>query len=270
MLSTQIHHPMVTHEKWENFTETDHTTWKTLFDRQEKLLDTYAVDPVMAGLRKLQICQDKIPRFDTVNAILKKETGFSIVPVTGSIPVSLLFKLLSVRRFPSTCFIRQPEQMDYLEAPDIFHDVFGHMPLLSDPLFADAMALFGKKGVIAMEMGLLKFAAALYWFTVEFGLINTKNGLRVYGAGILSSKSEMQYSIDDMTPLRLQFNGLRMMKTQYHVDALQKTYFVITHFQQLFDFLSELDWGAVQHVLPLLPDIDQGVALNNNEKITGV
>lgn len=141
MSSIFINHPMVTHEKWEKFTQTDHNIWKVLFERQISLLQGRAAEEVMQGLKELEICGNKIPKLSAINHILNKKTGFSIIPVKGFIPEDLFFKFLSERKFPSTCFIRKPNQLDYLEEPDIFHDVFGHVPLLVNPVFADFMEL---------------------------------------------------------------------------------------------------------------------------------
>ncbi len=267
MSSTLINHPMVTHEQWESFTQTDHTTWQILFERQSLLLQERAAAEIIQGLEKLEICNNQIPKISVLNNILERKTGFSIVPVKGFIPEGLFFKCLSERKFPSTCFIRKPNQLDYLEEPDIFHDVFGHVPLLVNPVFADFMELFGRKGLEAIEAGMLEFAATLYWFTVEFGLIQSTNGLRIYGAGITSSKGESIYSLDSEVPTRIKFNALRVMKTRYHIDSFQKTYFVIESFEQLFNALRNLNWKEVNEACMLLPEIEQGIALNDQEKI---
>jgi len=166
--------------------------------------------------------------------------------VKGFIPEDLFFKFLSERKFPTTCFIRRPDQLDYLEEPDIFHDVFGHVPLLINPIFADFMQEFGKKGLEAIDAGMLKFASALYWFTVEFGLIKSNNGLNIYGAGIISSGGESIYCLDSELPARVKFDALRTMKTEYHIDSFQKIYFVIESFQQLFETVRNLDWEAIR------------------------
>lgn len=267
MLPTQFKHNLITVEQWEKFTQADHNIWKTLFERQTSLLHNRAADDIMQGLAKLEICSDRIPRFSAINEILMQETGFSIVPVKGFIPEDLFFRLLADRKFPSTCFIRNLNQLDYLEEPDIFHDLFGHVPLLVNPIFADFMQLFGSKGIEAIELGLLKYAATLYWFTVEFGLIQSEKGLRIYGAGITSSKGESIYSLDSNIPVRAKFNSMRVMKTQYHIDSFQKTYFVIDCFQQLFDSLNTLDWKEVSNTCMLFPEIAQGIILGEHEKI---
>lgn len=261
-------HPMVTKQVWENFTEDDHNTWKILFERQSIILKGRACDEIIESMERLEICNDKIPKMDDINIILKRETDFSIVAVKGFIPEDLFFRFLSERKFPSTCFIRKADQMDYLEEPDIFHDVFGHVPLLVNPIFADFMEEFGRKGLQSIECGLLKYAAALYWFTVEFGLIKTPKGLRIYGAGITSSKGESIYCLESEVPVRIKYDILRTMKTNYHIDSFQKSYFAIENYEELFKSIRNLDWQQVQETLTQFPQIDQGVYINNLEKIT--
>ncbi|MDP3559689.1 MAG: phenylalanine 4-monooxygenase [Legionellaceae bacterium] len=244
-MSLLLNQHVLSHAQLDNFTQSDHETWRLLFARQIKLLKNSAASEVITGLEKLAISQTHIPKFSELNATLENTTGFSIVPVKGLIPDDLFFKLLSERKFPSTSFIRQPEQLDYLEEPDIFHDIFGHIPLLIHPIFADFMQAFGEKGLEAMALGMLPFAAALYWFTVEFGLICTQQGLRIYGAGILSSPGETVYALNSIIPSRVKFNVHQVIKTHYHIDAFQKTYFVIESFQELFDILCHLDWQEI-------------------------
>ena len=239
-------HPMVREEKWDEFTPTDHHTWKTLFERQSQILQNRACDEIIGGMQKLEICHHQIPKISEINTILKRETNFSVIPVKGFIPEDLFFRFLANRTFPSTCFIRKPEQLDYLEEPDIFHDVFGHVPLLVNPIFADFMQAFGEKGLEAIDAGMLTFAATLYWFTVEFGLIQTPKGRRIYGAGITSSPGESVYSLESKTPTRTPFSLNKVLPTQYRTDVFQKDYFVITCFDELFDTLKALDWHDVK------------------------
>lgn len=258
---------MVIQEQWDNFTQTDHHVWNILSEKQLELLKQRGVSEIIEGLEKLQICSKQIPKFSELNTLLQSYTGFSIVPVKGFIPDALFFKLLAQRRFPSGCFIRRPDQLEYLEEPDIFHDVFGHVPLLVNPVFADFMELFGRKGLEAIDAGMLQFASRLYWFTVEFGLIKTLEGLRIYGAGIASSNGESQYCLDSQVPARVKFNLLRILQTQYHIDSFQKTYFVIESFEQLFESLEGLDWNAVKEMCLAFPEIEQGIVLNHQEKV---
>jgi phenylalanine-4-hydroxylase len=216
-----------------------------LFERQFALLRHRAAPEIIKCLEELNLCQQKIPTFDSLNTRLKQATGFSLVPVSGFIPAHLFFKLLSQRQFPCTHFIRKAHQLDYLPEPDIFHDLFGHVPLLMDPIFADFMQAFGVKGLEAIELDLLHWAGTLYWFTVEFGLISTSQGLRIYGAGITSSKQESLYALGSHQPIRIPFNAFQIIQTKYAIDSLQNTYFVVDDFSQLFDTLHHLDWHQI-------------------------
>ncbi len=260
-------HPMVTHENWDQFTTQEHAVWQILFNRQNILLKNRTPQEVLDGMAKLDLCESKIPKLSDLNTILRKTTRFSLVPVKGFIPEDLFFKFLSNRQFPVGCFIRKPNQLDYLEEPDIFHDVFGHIPLLTNPIFADFMEAFGHKGLEAIDLDLVKFAGALYWFTVEFGLIMTPQGIRIYGAGITSSKGESIYALESNFPKRISFNPLRAMKTKYHIDSFQKTYFVIHSFQQLFETLKNLNWLEIKGFCQTFPDVDEGILINGEEKI---
>jgi phenylalanine-4-hydroxylase len=267
MVSRIYKHPLVTEEDWSHFTDEDHETWETLYRRQKRLLQNRVVIEVFDGMEKLHIAENKIPKFSDINAILKKETGFQLVAVKGLIPEDLFFAFLAERKFPSTCFIRRPEELDYLEEPDIFHDVFGHIPLLIHPIFADFMEEFGRKGLESIDKGLLKEASRLYWFTVEFGLINTLDGLRIYGSGITSSMGESVYSLESDVPKRIKYNTLRILKTQYHIDSYQKTYFVIDGYNQIFQALKNLNWDEVHDTCVRFPDIEQGITINKAEEL---
>ncbi len=263
-------HPMVKKDhSWSNFTHENHVTWKKLFKRQTSLLKDRASQKILDGMHSLEICGDQIPTFEDLNSVLQEKTGFSIVPVKGFIPEDLFFGFLSQRKFPSTCFIREAHQMDYLEEPDIFHDVFGHIPLLVHPVFADFMELFGRKGLESIEKGFLKLAAALYWFTVEFGLVQEQGHIKIYGAGILSSQGESVYALDDPTPQRLRFHMIRAMKTLYRIDAFQTTYFVIESFEQLFRALLALNWDDLKEWCVTFPSINSGICLSQQENIIG-
>lgn len=265
MLKNISHHPMVTKEPWENFSQHDHDTWRILFERQMQLLQNRAAPDVLSGLNELHINAEKIPKFSEIDAILAKKTGFSLVPVTGLIPDDLFFSLLANRQFPCTGFIRTRAQLDYLQEPDIFHDLFGHIPLLALPIFADFMQAFGECGLNAIQHDMLLFAAKLYWFTVEFGLIKTTSGLRIYGAGITSSKAESIYCLESLIPTRISFHLLRLLKTEYHIDDLQRTYFVIDHYEQLFQAIQHIRWDKLHEWLTLFPNIEQGIILNKAE-----
>lgn len=216
------------------YTEQDHTTWQTLYARQEHMLEGRACDEYLAGLKQLQMSKDRVPDFNDLNAILQAATGWQIVAVNGLVPDNVFFEHLANRRFPCTWWMRRPEQMDYLQEPDCFHDVFGHVPLLINPIFADYMQAYGEGGLKAERMQVLPMLARLYWYTVEFGLIRTEKGLRIYGAGIVSSKTESVYCLESEIPNRIGFDLQRILRTEYKIDDVQKTYFVIDSFEQLF------------------------------------
>jgi phenylalanine-4-hydroxylase len=176
-----------------------------------------------------------IPHFDEINAKLFSATRWTLVAVPGLLPDDVFFTHLANRRFPVSVWLRKPEEFEYIVEPDIFHDFFGHVPLLFDPTFADYLEAYGKGGVKAKGLNALDYLARLYWYTVEFGLINTPKGLRTYGAGILSSAGELPYCINSTKPNRIRFDLLRVMQSNYKIDTFQETYFVIENFRELFD-----------------------------------
>jgi len=222
-------------QDWAAYTADEHDVWRTLFRRQETLLEGRAAPEFLAGIKDLGVAADGIPDFQRLNDVLGRATGWSIVAVPGLVPDAIFFEHLANRRFPSTCFIRRRDQLDYLEEPDVFHDIFGHVPMLVNPVFADYMQAYGQGGLKALGLGALHNLARLYWYTVEFGLIETPEGLRIYGSGIVSSKGETVYSVEDPKPNRLGFDLLRVMRTKYRIDDFQSTYFVIRGFDELFD-----------------------------------
>jgi phenylalanine-4-hydroxylase len=238
----------------------EHAIWRTLFQRQERLLAGRACDEFLAGLQGLGVAADGIPDFRRLNDVLHRATRWTIVAVPGLVPDDVFFAHLAARRFPSTCFIRRPDQLDYLQEPDIFHDVFGHVPMLMNPVFADYMEAYGKGGLKALGLGSLHRLARLYWYTVEFGLIRTAAGLRIYGSGIVSSKGESIYCLEDPRPNRLAFDLLRVMRTQYRIDDFQETYFVIDGFDQLFD-ATRPDFTPYYERLRNEPDLRPGDVL---------
>jgi phenylalanine-4-hydroxylase len=206
-----------------------------LFQRQSDVLPGRACDEFLHGLADLKLGPDRIPRFDETNAMLRRKTGWELVAVEGLLPDLMFFEQLAARRFPVTWWIRKPEQIDYISEPDLFHDFFGHVPLLANPIFGDYLQAYGAGGVKAAGLDALGYLARLYWYTVEFGLIATDAGLRIYGAGILSSKSESIYSLDDTAPNRVGFDLMRIMRTRYRIDSFQQSYFVISDFRELFE-----------------------------------
>ena len=234
------------------YTEQDHQTWRTLYARQAQLLNGRACDEYLRGLQQLRMSHERVPDFNELNDILRAHTGWQIVAVNGLVPDEVFFDHLANRRFPCTWWMRRPEQMDYLQEPDCFHDVFGHVPLLINPVFADYMQAYGEGGLKAERLQVLPMLARLYWYTVEFGLIQTADGLRIYGAGIVSSKAESLYSLDSDAPHRVGFDLRRILRTEYKIDDVQKTYFVIRDFAQLFD-QTRADFTLIYDELKALP-----------------
>jgi phenylalanine-4-hydroxylase len=227
--------PYIIDQGWKNYTSENHDVWKTLYQRQREVLPGRACNEFLNNMDVLGIDDKKIPDFRDLSKTLKSLTGWEVVAVPGLIPDLPFFQLLADRKFPSGHFIRRRDQLDYIQEPDVFHDVFGHVPLLADPVFADYLEAYGKGGLRAHQHGTITNLARLYWYTVEFGLINTAEGLRIYGAGILSSPGESVFSLEDPSPNRIGFDLKRVMQTGYRVDDYQQTYFVIDSFKQLFD-----------------------------------
>jgi phenylalanine-4-hydroxylase len=216
------------------YTAEEDGTWNILFERMSEIVKDRACDEQLDGLKALGISANGVPKFADINARLKDLTGWEVVAVPGLIPNLPFFKLLSERKFPAGNFIRTREQLDYIEEPDVFHDVFGHVPLLANPVFADYLQAYGEGGMRAHEFDTVTQLSRLYWFTVEFGLIDTPKGLRIYGAGIISSPGETVFSLESPSPNRLKFDLERVMQTAYRVDDFQQTYFVIDSFEDLF------------------------------------
>jgi phenylalanine-4-hydroxylase len=221
-------------QDWSAYSAEEHAIWRTLFHRQQEILRERACPEFLAGLTGLGVAADGIPDFRRLNTLLDAATAWTIVAVPGLVPDAVFFGHLADRRFPSTCFIRRADQLDYLQEPDIFHDVYGHVPMLMNPVFADYMQAYGKGGIKALRLGSLDRLARLYWYTVEFGLIRSPAGIRIYGSGIVSSKGESIYSLESPVPNRVAFDLLRIMRTEYRIDDFQETYFVIDSFEQLF------------------------------------
>ncbi|AQR62515.1 phenylalanine 4-monooxygenase [Brevundimonas sp. LM2] len=231
-------------QNWRAYTQVEHDTWDTLYARQMEILPGRAAEPFLKGLKALDLNTGGIPDFALMNAKLKALTGWTVVCVPGLVPDAVFFDHLANRRFPSGQFIRKPDQLDYLQEPDIFHDVFGHVPMLTDPDFADYMQAYGRGGQRAQSLGMLKNLARLYWYTVEFGLMDQGDGLRIYGAGIVSSASESVFAVEDPSPNRIVFDLERIMRTDYRIDDFQQVYFVIPSIEALNDATLE-DFGPI-------------------------
>lgn len=227
----------VIEQPWDSYSAVEHQTWATLFSRQRELLVGRAAREFVENQERFGMSADAIPKFSELNKVLRKTTGWELIAVEGLLPELTFFEHLANRRFPVTWWIRKPEQLDYLSEPDLFHDLFGHVPLLLNPVFADYMQAYGAGGVKAAAIApeALVNLTRLYWYTVEFGLINTAEGLRIYGAGIVSSKGESIYSLESAAPNRIGFDLERVMRTRYRIDTYQKTYFVIDSYEQLME-----------------------------------
>jgi phenylalanine-4-hydroxylase len=220
-------------QNWAGYTAAEHALYRRLFERQAKLVPRYACPEWIDAIARLESAAREIPRFDQVSRQLRAATGWEIVAVPGLIPDDAFFTHLANRRFPVTVWLRRPDEFDYIVEPDVFHDFFGHVPLLFDRVYADHLHEYGKGGLKAMRLDAVKMLARLYWFTIEFGLMRTAGGIRAYGAGLLSSGGELAYCIDDPRPRRLPFELERIMRTEYQIDRYQDTYFVIESFEHL-------------------------------------
>lgn len=258
-----IPHPVdwTVDQAWTSYRPDEHRLWTTLYERQTSLLEGRACDAFLNGLDALDLHRSGIPDFARINPDLHRLTGWTVVAVAGLVPDAVFFEHLANRRFPAGQFLRRPDQIDYLQEPDIFHDVFGHVPMLTDPVFADYMQAYGRGGLRALDRGQLHHLARLYWYTVEFGLLQTGAGLRIYGAGILSSRSESIFALEDPSPNRLGFDLQRVMRTPYRIDDFQQVYFAATSleslrnvtlrdFGTLYDSLATCEDVAIEAVLP--------------------
>jgi phenylalanine-4-hydroxylase len=233
-------------QDWHAYSADEHAIWAQLYRRQIELIERYAAPEFLQGVRALGASATRIPRFEDANRVLSDSTGWRIVAVPGLIPEQIFFEHLANKRFPVTVWIRRRDELDYLVEPDVFHDFFGHVPLLTIPMFARFMQAYGEAGPKALATpGALRMLSRLYWYMVEFGLIQTSAGLRVYGAGILSSKGETVYSLESPKPRRWRFELLRVMRTDYRIDAYQQSYFVLDSFEQLFQACYSTDFAPL-------------------------
>lgn len=255
-------------QRWDEYSAAEHGIWRTLYTRQRAMLDQYAAPEVAAGLASLGIAADAIPRFSAVNALLQPVTGWRIVAVPGLIPEDHFFAHLAACQFPVSVWIREPHELDYLAEPDLFHDFFGHVPLLANPVFARFMQAYGAAGQKARAHQAVHLLARVYWYTVEFGLLQTSAGLRAYGAGILSSKGETPYAVDSPVPNRVAFDLERVMRTDYRIDSFQRMYFVIESFEQLFRAGYDTDFGPLYDRIGERPGIAPEVLLGADHVLT--
>jgi len=232
-------------QEWSSYAADEHAIWNELYARQRRLLVGRADDALLEGHAKLDLGRGGIPNLERISDELERLTGWRVVSVPSLVPDDVFFGHLANRRFPAGAFIRTREELDYIQEPDIFHDVFGHVPLLTNPVFADYMQAYGEGGLRALKFGRLQNLAALYWYTVEFGLIETANGLRIYGAGISSSLKESIFALEDPSPNRIRFNLERVLRTDYRIDDFQESYFVIRSYDELFRATVDTDFAPL-------------------------
>jgi phenylalanine-4-hydroxylase len=254
-------------QAWEQYTAAEHATWRRLYERQAKLLPGRACDEHLAGMAALPIGADAIPDFRRLSDILLRRTGWQVVAVPGLVPPEVFFEHLANRRFPAGQFIRRADQLDYIEEPDVFHDVFGHVPMLMHPVLADYLQAYGKGGLRAQRLGALEQLSRVYWFTVEFGLIAQHGGLRIYGSGIVSSFAETRFALEDRSPNRLCFDLARVMRTRYRIDDFQESYFVLDSLDDLLH-LAEIDFAPLYDDARALPKIDPGEILPGDRMLS--
>ena len=250
-------------QHWAGYSAEEHAVWHTLFQRQSRLLPGRACDAFINGLQALPMAAHQIPDFKQLSAVLLQRTGWQVVAVPGLVPDAVFFEHLAHRRFPSGQFIRRAHQLDYLGEPDVFHDVFGHLPMLMDPRIADYIQAYGQGGLRALQLGCLPLLARVYWYTVEFGLLQQADGLRLYGAGIASSLAESRFALESPSPNRIRFDLQRVMRTGYRVDDFQESYFVISGLDELLA-LAQIDFAPVYRRVAALPTLAPGLVLDSD------
>ena len=255
-------------QDWDAFTADEHAMWDRLFARQSEMLPGRAADAFLRGIDVLKLEKPGIPDYRELNARLMAATGWQVVAVPGLVPDDVFFDHLANRRFPAGNFIRTPQQLDYLQEPDVFHDVFGHVPMLADPVFADYMVAYGEGGLRSLQFDALKQLARLYWYTVEFGLIRESGDLRIYGAGIVSSYAESVFALDSDSPNRIGFDLARVMRTDYRIDDFQQNYFVIDSLDQLLETTVNTDFAPLYAANAALPPIPIADILPDDSVIT--
>jgi phenylalanine-4-hydroxylase len=255
-------------QDWGRFTQAEHDMWDRLFTRQSAMLPGRAASAFLKGIDVLRLTKPGIPDYAELNERLMAVTGWQVVAVPGLVPDEVFFDHLANRRFVAGNFIRRPDQLDYLQEPDVFHDVFGHVPMLADPVFADYMQAYGRGGLRSLGFGALNKLARLYWYTVEFGLIQEAEGLRIYGAGIVSSYGESVFALDDPSPNRIGFDLTRVMRTEYRIDDYQQNYFVIPSLDHLLKVTLETDFAPLYGALESLPDIAVSELVEDDGVIT--
>jgi phenylalanine-4-hydroxylase len=254
-------------QDWASYSPDEHGRWDRLFNRSREILQGRACDEFIAMMHTLKLSDSGIPNMERLSDQLEKITGWRVVPVAELVPDDVFFNHLANRRFPAGAFIRSEQEMDYLEEPDVFHDVFGHVPLLANPVYSNFMQAYGKGGQRAISLGMLPNLARLYWYTVEFGLIRTAAGLRIFGAGIMSSTTESIFALESDSPNRIAFELERVMRTKYLIDDFQQTYFVIESFEKLLDECYQ-DFAPIYERIGSATDIAADEVLDGDDVVT--
>ena len=261
-------HPDYTIDQdWPSYSAAEHDRWDRLFKRSQAVLHERACDEFIAMMHTLKLSESGIPDMERLSDRLERVTGWRVVPVAELVPDDVFFDHLANRRFPAGAFIRSEQEMDYLEEPDVFHDVFGHVPLLANPVYSNFMQAYGKGGQRAISLGRLPNLARLYWYTVEFGLLRTPAGLRIFGAGIMSSTTESVFALESHSPNRIAFDLERVMRTKYLIDDFQQTYFVIESFEKLLDDCYQ-DFAPIYERLGSATDIEPDQVLDGDDVVT--
>ena len=254
-------------QDWPSYSAAEHDRWDRLFKRSQAVLHERACDEFTAMMHTLKLSESGIPDMERLSDRLERVTGWRVVPVAELVPDDVFFDHLANRRFPAGAFIRSEQEMDYLEEPDVFHDVFGHVPLLANPVYSNFMQAYGKGGQRAISLGRLPNLARLYWYTVEFGLLRTPAGLRIFGAGIMSSTTESVFALESQSPNRIAFDLERVMRTKYLIDDFQQTYFVIESFEKLLDDCYQ-DFAPIYERIGSATDIEPDQVLDGDDVVT--
>lgn len=257
-------------QNWGQFTQSDHERWSAFAASQSKALEGLASDTFLEGVRTLELDTLGVPEFDRWNDRLREVTGWEVVAVPGVIPNEPFFKMLSERKFPVANFLRNGPSFEYSEEPDLFHDVFGHMPMFIDPTFGEFMTAYGRAGMRAERQGMSDWLGRLYLHTVEFGLIHEGGKLKAYGAGLMSSLAEARHALTSEEPRRLHFDLPRLMRTDWPFDRFQPTYFVIHSFDALLEEMETTSLKSVYEKVADLPLIPIGEAVTGDRPFAPV
>lgn len=256
-------------QNWAAFTAEQHATWRTLFDQQSLALGGYACRSFLDGLDLLRQLKPGVPDFAELNALLQPASGWEVVAVPGWIPNEPFFQHLANKRFPAANFVRPPEQIAYSEEPDMFHDIFGHIPMLTDPAFSDFLVAYGEAGLRAEKLGASDYLGRLWLYTVEFGLVVEGGELRAFGGGLMSSLAEAVSALTAPEPRRIWLDIERVMRTHYNFDEYQQTYFVVASFEDLLRATEDTDFASVYRKIADQPALEPGDACRGDVAYEG-